>query len=136
MYELHPPHVHQVSRTNPSTRPGLDLCRPSATPPGSIPYMCTPPEFYSCPILSDVVTFCQILFPSKPVVRAIEVSHAACKDEFRENPRSYSCRLLMFLTLLFLSVRYIDMYSVHACDARVVFLEHGALDICKSSVCT
>ena len=46
--------------------------------------MYTPPEFCSCQILSDVVKFCQILFPSKPVVRAIEVSHAACEDEFRE----------------------------------------------------
>ena len=44
-----------------------------------------PPEFYSCQILSHVGRFCQILFPSKPVVRAIEVSHAACKDEFRRN---------------------------------------------------
>ena len=43
---------------------------------GSIPYMCTPPEFYSCQILSDFVRCCQILLPSKSVVRAIEVSHA------------------------------------------------------------
>ena len=58
MYELHPPHVHQVSRTNPSTRPGLDLCWPPATPSGGTPYnICTPPEFYSCccQILSDFV---------------------------------------------------------------------------------
>ena len=56
--------------------------------------MCTPPEFYTCQILSDVVRVWPILFPSKAVVRAIEVSHAACKeDEFRQNPRSHSCRL-------------------------------------------
>ena len=82
MHELHPPCVHQVSRTNPSTRPGLDLCWPPATPSGSILHMCTPPESYSCQILSDVVGLCQILFPSKPVVCAIEISHAACKDDF------------------------------------------------------
>ena len=28
------------------------------------------------------------------------------------------------------------MYSVHACGVRVVILEHGALAICKSSLCT
>ena len=33
--------------------------------------ICMPPEFNSC----------HIWFPSKPVVRAIEVSHAACKGE-------------------------------------------------------
>ena len=44
------------------------------------------------PLSSTAVTFCQILFPSKPVVRSIEVSHAACKDEFRRNPRSHSYR--------------------------------------------
>ena len=32
----------------------------------------------------------------KPVVRAIEVSHAACKDEFRRNPRSHSWRLFFY----------------------------------------
>ena len=48
---------------------------------------------------------CQILFPSVrtehlswdnmiPVVRAIEVSHAACKDEFRRNLRPRSWRFL------------------------------------------
>ena len=31
----------------------------------------------------------------KPVVRAIEVSHAACKDYFRRNPRCHSWRLFI-----------------------------------------
>ena len=52
MNEVRPPHVHQMSRTNPSTRPGLDLCGPTTTRSGSIPYMCTPPEFYSNKIFS------------------------------------------------------------------------------------
>ena len=64
--------------------------------------MCTPPEYHSCQILSDVVGFCQILFPSKPAVRAIEVSHAACKDEFRQNPRSRNCRFFNFLIYMVL----------------------------------
>ena len=67
--------------------------------------MCTPPEFSSRQILSDVVRFCHNLFPSKPVVRAIEVSHAACKDEFRKNPRSHSCR---FLLSVFSNIRSLD----------------------------
>ena len=58
--------------------------------------MCTPGP-HSCQILSYFVRFRQVLFPSKPVVRAIEVSRAACKDEFRQNPRSHSCRLLILL---------------------------------------
>ena len=49
------------------------------------------------PLSPTPVRFCPILFPSKPVVRAIQVSHAACKDEFRQNPRSHSCRFLNFL---------------------------------------
>ena len=47
---------------------------------------------YPPPVLQLGVILCQILFPSKPVVRAIDVSHAACKDEFGQNPRSHSCR--------------------------------------------
>ena len=38
------------------------------------------------------------------------------------------------LTLLSLSYR--QMCMMHACGVEVVFLEHGALRICKSSVCT
>ena len=56
MYELHSPHAHQVNRTNPSISPGLDLCWPPATPPGSIPYMCTPLSSTArCQILTDFV---------------------------------------------------------------------------------
>ena len=39
-------------------------------------------------------------------------------------------------TLTLLSLSVLCMYFVHACGVRVVFLEHGALRICKSSVCT
>ena len=87
--------IKWARRTNPSTRPGLDLCWPTATPSGSVPCIATPPWVLHLP---DFVRFCQILFPSKPVVRAIEVSHAACKDEFRQNPRSHSWRFSIFLT--------------------------------------
>ena len=58
-----------------------------------------PPQLYSCQMLSDFVRCRQILFPLKPVVPvgAIEVSHAACKDEFRQNPRSHSCCSSIFI---------------------------------------
>ena len=72
---------------NTSIRPGLDLCWLPATPSGSIPYMCTPLSSTAvrfCHMFSDFVKFCLILFTSKPVVRAIEESHAACKDDFRQ----------------------------------------------------
>ena len=36
----------------------------------------------------------------KSVVRAIEVSHAACKDEFRWNPRPHSWRFLQSPSLI------------------------------------
>ena len=46
--------------------------------------------------LSDFVTFNDDQHPSwdriNPVVRAIDVSHAASKDKFRRNPRSHSWR--------------------------------------------
>ena len=69
--------------------------------------MCTPPEFYSCQMSSDVVRFCQILFPSKPVVRAIELSHAACKDEVRENPRLTAVVFLIFLVYIMTDCTFI-----------------------------
>ena len=38
---------------------------------------------------------------TQPVIRAIGVSHTACKDEFRRNPRSHSWSvfILNFTTL-------------------------------------
>ena len=58
----------------------------------------TPTEIHSC----------QSLFPSrqtkhpwkghiKPVARGIEVSHAACKDDFRRSPRSLSSSFVCFI---------------------------------------
>ena len=44
--------------------------------------------------------------------------------------RYYTCSFRPFYEYLS------GMYFVHACRVRVVFLEHGALGICKSSVCT
>ena len=63
--------------------------------------------------LSDFVRFCQILFPSKPVVGAIEVSHAACKDEFRQNPRSHSCRFFNFYNIVYLVVCMRNITKYH-----------------------
>ena len=34
---------------------------------------------------------------TQPVIRAIGVSHTACKDEFRQNLRSHSWRVFLFL---------------------------------------
>ena len=60
-----------------------------------------------CQILSHVVRFCRILFPSKPVVRAMEVSHAARKDEFRQNPRSHSSRFYSIFLIPYTTVYFI-----------------------------
>ena len=47
------------------------------------------------------------------------------------------CRyILRSTTLLFPPSFRILSYFVHACGVRVVLLVHGALGICKSSVCT
>ena len=45
-------------------------------------------SFPRLPIYRLYSRFGQILFPSKPVVRSIEVSHTAFKYEFRHNPLS------------------------------------------------
>ena len=46
------------------------------------------------------------------------------------------CAVLCRAVLCFLFVHIKRSMYVHACVIRVVFLEHGALDICKSPVCT
>lgn len=50
------------------------------------------PEFHR-----RVAVSCQISFLSEPVLRAIKVSHAPCKDDFRRNPSSHSsCRFISY----------------------------------------
>lgn len=70
--------------------------------------MYTPPEFHSC----------HIFFPSKSVVRAVKVSHAACQGEFRQNPRCPSCRFFSSFStyisqLIFSRGFTIDTAAVH-----------------------
>ena len=42
---------------------------------------------------------------TQPVIRAIGVSHTACKDEFRQNLRSHSWSVFSFFILRNVSVR-------------------------------
>ena len=52
--------------------------------------ICTLTEFHSCQISFRSIRTNSLWWGHRrPVVRAIKVSHAACKDEFRRNPRSY-----------------------------------------------
>ena len=71
---------------------GLDLCWPSAQHLLEVyraPCICT----YD---ISSELHSCQISVRSKPVVRAIEVSHAACKDKFRLKPSLSRLALFFF----------------------------------------
>ena len=60
--------------------------------------ICAPvPPLSSTPsrqILSDFV-------PLKTRSTRDQVSHAACKDEFRHNPRSHTCRFSIFITRVY-----------------------------------
>ena len=60
-------------------------------------------------------------------VRAIGVSHTACKDEFRRNPRSHSWSVLSFFIIL----KSVIMYSQYA----TALMKSGANIFCLVFLC-
>ena len=85
-----------------SFREKIELPRPSPCPP-------PPPPAPSCLIKFTLLTLVQATLllqgesptcilneDTHPVIRAIGVSHTACKDEFRQNLRSHSWSVFLF----------------------------------------
>ena len=81
------------------------------------------PLFYALPVCSN----------SNSMFEYVVVEYQ--NREHRTAERNHPCttQLTMYVPI---RVRVKRSMHVHACDVRVVFLEHGGLGICKSTVCT
>ena len=84
---------------------------------------------FFCGVYQLETRFARITF--KPVVHAIEVSHAACKDEFRRKSRLHSCEGEFYTNFC---VWCLLLQENHLLPKRYVSQSHA--QICKIVWCT